>query len=102
MAMGRGLKVYHNLPQCGVAVPSLTGEDQVYSLVIEQRTKNEVILLEYINNNYIIISQGKETIKNDLIPMPYYNWFVDFQASTSSRLYVKTTLKSLTGMVAWV
>jgi len=56
--MGRSLKVYHNLTQGGSAVPSLVGEEQVYSIVMEQRSKDEVVLLEYINNNYIIVSQG--------------------------------------------
>ena len=47
MAMGRNLRVYHNLPHCGPATP--------YSLVLEQRGVSEILLVE----NYAIVPLGE-------------------------------------------
>lgn len=47
MAMGRGFRVYHNLQNVTPTQP--------YSLVLEQRGKNEVLLLE----NYAVVSLCK-------------------------------------------
>ena len=51
MAMGRGCKVFHNI----LGPKGQLAEGQPYSLVMEQRNKNEVLLFE----NYAIVSLRK-------------------------------------------
>jgi hypothetical protein len=51
MAMGRGCKVFHNI----LGPKGQLVEGQPYSLVMEQRNKNEVLLFE----NYAIVSLRK-------------------------------------------
>ena len=48
MAMGRPLRVYHNLPNVGPTQP--------YSLIVEQRNRNEILLVE----NYAIVPLGNK------------------------------------------
>lgn len=47
MAMGRNLRVFHNLPNCGPTQP--------YSLIVEQRGRDEILLVE----NYAIVPLSK-------------------------------------------
>ena len=51
MAMGRGCKVFHNI----LGPKGQLVEGQAYSLVMEQRNKNEVLMFE----NYAIASMRK-------------------------------------------
>ena len=51
MAMGRGCKVFHNI----LGPKGQLVEGQAYSLVMEQRNKNEVLMFE----NYAIASIRK-------------------------------------------
>ena len=51
MAMGRGCKVFHNI----LGPRGQLVEGQAYSLVMEQRNKNEVLMFE----NYAIASMRK-------------------------------------------
>ncbi|XP_059090202.1 synaptojanin-1-like isoform X2 [Tigriopus californicus] len=58
MAMGRPLRVYHNLPQVGVHA--------AYSLVMEQKNRDEILLVE----NYAIVALGVrefEALKKDYV-----------------------------------
>ena len=62
--MGRGFKVYHNLNpggQLGV-VPS--SEEQPYSVVLEQRGKSDVLLMEYNHESYVVVTLGKSCKKS--------------------------------------
>ena len=54
MAMGRGLRVFH--PNPALANPEV---QRPYSLVMEQRGRQEVLLLE----NYAVTTMGKEESK---------------------------------------
>lgn len=47
MAMGRPLRVYHNLPQ-------MANHTAAYSLVMEQKNRDEILLVE----NYAIVALG--------------------------------------------
>jgi hypothetical protein len=60
MAMGRGLKVYHNLNSQGQVGAGPTGEEQPFSIVLEQRGKSDMLLLECINDNYVVVTMGKK------------------------------------------
>ena len=51
MAMGRGCKVFHNI----LGPKGQLVEGQAYSLVMEHRNKNEVLMFE----NYAIASMRK-------------------------------------------
>ena len=62
MAMGRAFKVYHNLTPQGQVGPGPSGEEQHFSLVVEQRGKSEVLLMECINDNYVMATMGEMNI----------------------------------------
>ncbi len=57
--MGRGFKVYHNLNPGGQLGIGPSGEEQPYSIVLEQRGKSDVLLLECIHDNYVVVTLGK-------------------------------------------
>ncbi len=63
MAMGRAFKVYHNLNQTGQVGLGPSGEEQHFSMVVEQRGKAEVLLMECINDNYVMVTIGKKTVQ---------------------------------------
>ena len=62
MAMGRAFKVYHNLTHQGLVPPGPSGEEQHFSLVLEQRGKSEVLMMECINDNYVMAPMGEMNI----------------------------------------
>jgi len=59
MAMGRGFKVYHNLNPGGQLGIGPSGEELPYSIVLEQRGKSDVLLMECIHDNYVVVTLGK-------------------------------------------
>ena len=63
MAMGRGMKVYHNLNPGGQVGVGPSGEEQPYSIVVELRGKSDVLLMECINDNYVVVTLGKQENK---------------------------------------
>jgi hypothetical protein len=62
MAMGRSIKVYHNLSPGGQVGVGPSGDDQPYSIVLEHRGKSDVLLMECINDNYVVVTLGKTSI----------------------------------------
>ena len=68
MAMGRNLRVYHNLSP-GSGSSTTTGGP--YSLIMEQRGKNEILLVE----NYAIVPLGKKERERRTL------WSRDFHVS---------------------
>ena len=66
MAMGRGFKVYHNLGPGGQLSLGPSGEEQSYSIVMEQRGKTDVLLMECIQENYVVVTLGKSCIHCEL------------------------------------
>lgn len=61
MAMGRGFKVYHNLNHAGQVNPGPSGEEQPFSIVVEQRAKSDVLLMECISDNYVMVTLGQNS-----------------------------------------
>ena len=56
MAMGRNLRVYHNVLSAAQGGGGAPSAPRPYSLVLEQRGKGEILLVE----NYAIVALGEK------------------------------------------
>ena len=79
MAMGRGFKVYHNLGPGGQLAQGPAGEEQSYSIVMEQRGKTDVLLMECIQENYVVVTLGKSI--SDTAGLELLFWGLTIQSS---------------------